>query len=108
MEQEQKVEEDYKKASVLYDLYWGKNMNQVEIADKLGCNPGSISYWMKKHNIKTRKGSEALFGDELSVSEKKHKILTGILMSDGNANKNATTSIEVSMANKEFIEWCKS
>ena len=97
--------EKYKDKIILYEMYWNKNMNQVDIANELGCNPGSVSYWMKKHNIDTRSGSEALACKEFSITDKKHKILSGILMSDGNANKGSTTSIEVSMANKKFIYW---
>lgn len=98
-------QEAYKDEDALNELYWEQNMNQVEIANKLGCNPGSVSYWMNKHNIDTRSGSEALASKEFSVTDRQHKILSGILMSDGNANKVSTTSIEVSMANKDFIYW---
>jgi hypothetical protein len=97
--------ERYKNEDVLYEMYWEKNMTQVEIADELGCYPGSVSYWMKKNGIDTRRGSEALARKEFSVTDTQHKILSGILMSDGNANKNSTTSIEVSMSNKKFIYW---
>lgn len=100
--------EPYKNPNVLYEMYWVKEMNQVDIGNALDCNPGSVSYWMNEHGIETRSGSEALMGREIKVSAKQHRILTGILMSDGNANKESTTSIEVSMSNKKFMNWLNS
>ena len=39
----------------LEQMYHEKGMSTVEMADKLGCTAGTISYWMNKFNIDTKK-----------------------------------------------------
>ena len=96
----------YKDPEVLEKMYWSDGMTQPEIADHFDVNPGSISYHMKKGGVETRSGSEALNATTYSVSDYQHELLTGILMSDGYCGKSAATPyIEVSMVNREFVEW---
>jgi transposase-like protein len=46
--------ERYKNSEVLEQLYWDEGMSMDEIADRLGCNSGTVWYWMDKHDIKSR------------------------------------------------------
>lgn len=42
--------------SILRDLYHHQGMTQAEIAEKFGCTKPTISKWMGKHGIETRRG----------------------------------------------------
>lgn len=39
-------------------LYWERELRQAEIAEKLGCSRGTITYQMEKHDIPKRKKGE--------------------------------------------------
>jgi len=40
--------------NTLRELYHGEGLTIKEVASELGCNRGSIRYWMKKHDIEFR------------------------------------------------------
>ena len=46
-------EEPWKDAKILHDLYHEEDLNQSEIADKLGTTASTISYWMDKLEVDT-------------------------------------------------------
>lgn len=48
----------YKDADDLRRLYWDDGKTQAEIADHFGQNPGTIHYWMEKHDIQRRDRQE--------------------------------------------------
>lgn len=50
-------EEPWKDENTLKGLYHGDDLNQSEIAEELGTNPSTISYWMSKFEIKTTHSS---------------------------------------------------
>lgn len=44
----------------LREMYHDQQMTQQEIADELGCSTGSITKWMKRHDIEARTTGETL------------------------------------------------
>ena len=53
---------DYKKPRTLKELYWSKGLSQKKIADKYGVCRKTISYWMNKHGVETRKHKKYVAG----------------------------------------------
>lgn len=49
------TERDYRDEETLRDLYHGRGMTTREIADHFGCSNGTISRWLDRHGIETRK-----------------------------------------------------
>jgi len=45
-------------------LYWKEDLQQSEIADKLGCGETTITYWMDKHGIDTVRGRPLFYTGE--------------------------------------------
>jgi len=52
----------YQDAVWLKEKYIGQHLTTQEIAESLGCNSGTIWYWLKKHGIPTRSKAEANCG----------------------------------------------
>lgn len=48
------MSKEYQKESVLRELYCERQMSTIEIGERLGCNCGTVSYWLDKHEIETR------------------------------------------------------
>ncbi|MFD1515678.1 HNH endonuclease [Halomarina rubra] len=55
-EHEQLHPKGYKDADLLRSMYHGQEMGAMEIAQEFGISPGTVYYWMKKHDIERRKG----------------------------------------------------
>lgn len=45
---------------VIRELYWGREMSQSEIGEKLGCSPSTVSDWLERHDIPVRDLGEVL------------------------------------------------
>jgi len=45
---------------VLYEMYWNQELDQSQIAEKLGCSRTTIKKWFNKHNLNTRSQSDVV------------------------------------------------
>lgn len=50
--------EDYKNPKILVGMYWKAGMSQEEMANELNCSSSTISKYMRRNNISTRRDLE--------------------------------------------------
>jgi hypothetical protein len=102
------------KKEILTDLYLQKGKSMQEIAISLNCSLHEISYWMDKHDIKSRSRSDALYiknnpdGDPFRIKKVKSmddaKLLgLGIGLYWGEGNKKNKNSIRLGNTNPLLI-----
>ena len=53
----------------LTELYYEKNMSMKDISLLLDCSVNKVAYWMKKHNLKTRSISDAIYTKNNSTGD---------------------------------------
>ena len=62
---------------LLEELYHQQRLSMAEIAERLGCSPNKVVYWMTKHGIPRRDTSEAIYqwhnpdGDPFDIRQPK-------------------------------------
>jgi len=49
----------WRDSDLLEELYHKRGLSTIEIGNKLGCDGGTIHYWLKKHDLETRSYSES-------------------------------------------------
>jgi hypothetical protein len=89
------------KKDILYKKYIQENKSIKTISKDLHCSESKVVYWMKKHNIKRRSISEAIYqihnpkGDPFKFIEPKTKeeffiygLGLGLFMGEGNKKTN--------------------
>jgi len=69
----------YRDKRWLLQQYWENGRSTCDIATELGCNPGTIYYWLQKHGILVRRVLE----HHVSLSPPALQFLEGELLGDG-------------------------
>jgi hypothetical protein len=93
---------------LLEDWYLQERLSMAEIAEKVGCSPNKVSYWMTKFGIERREIGEAIYqkwnpdGDPFEITHSDDKddlfrLAIGLYIGEGKKR----TVEEVSLANTD-------
>ena len=91
---------------VLEELYNEQRLSMAEIAERLGCSPNKVAYWMIKYGIPRRDISDAIYekrnpdGDPFEIQEslsdderELFQLVVGLYIGEGNKKRGDEASI---------------
>ncbi len=103
----------HRSKEVLYQLYWGQELNQQEVGQLLGVTGDTISVWMQRLEVPRRDHSGyAHLGaaKHFTWSAEAKSFFNGSLLGDGALEKSSQKSARYKHSSKhqQYLEWIKS
>ena len=104
---------EWRNKDILYELYWEKELNGIQIAKKLGAGRTTIYTWMQRFGIQKRSLSEARLltqGNHLDLGKVDMNLMNGLLLGDGGLGVNykkerGSPRFAIASKHREYLEF---